>query len=298
LVIYQFIIATQHINGGNLIGLADSDGNLTSHLMGILQRNVFFMNNGIKPIWVFDGLAPIEKKDTLIKRSDLKSESIKKKNSSLDVGDIKSAQKYSKRGVYVTKQMKLDSIKLVKLLGLPCIEAPEEGEAQCSYLASTNKVFGVATEDMDCLAFGSPYLLRNFNIKNKITEIRLETILDKLEISLEEYIDICILCGCDFCDKISSIGPFTAYTLIKNYNNIEGVLEHIETSKKNKYKYHPEKFDYLKARKIFLEPSVSEEKFFKLSKTDYKSVINFLSNEKNFSIGRVNSILEKINSKI
>lgn len=34
-------------------------------------------------------------------------------------------------------------------------------------------------------------------------------------------------CGCDYTEKIEGIGPGTAYKLIKEYKNIERILEHV-----------------------------------------------------------------------
>lgn len=45
--------------------LKDADGNLTGHLVGIFHRTIQFMENGVKPIWVFDGKAPEMKSEEL-----------------------------------------------------------------------------------------------------------------------------------------------------------------------------------------------------------------------------------------
>ena len=56
MAMYQFLIATQNASHHGL--LTDESGNLTSHLIGIFYRTIMFLDNGIKPIWVFDGSAP------------------------------------------------------------------------------------------------------------------------------------------------------------------------------------------------------------------------------------------------
>ena len=53
---------------------------------------------------------------------------------------------------------------IVKLLGVPCMFAPEEADSQCAYLSRNNLVDYIATEDMDLLTFGSKNIIRNFNI--------------------------------------------------------------------------------------------------------------------------------------
>lgn len=46
-------------------------------------------------------------------------------------------------------------------MGVPVIDAPSEAEAQCAVMAKSGLVYGVATEDMDCLTFGAPRLVRH-----------------------------------------------------------------------------------------------------------------------------------------
>ena len=71
--IYQFLISTQGFNKGfGLSELQDKDGNLTGHLQGLLSRSIMMMENGIKPIWVFDGKPPEMKAKELEKRKEMK----------------------------------------------------------------------------------------------------------------------------------------------------------------------------------------------------------------------------------
>jgi flap endonuclease-1 len=59
--------------------------------------------------------------------------------------------------------------------------------------------FGTASEDMDSLTFGSTHLLRGFNSKKEpISQINLQEVLDGFEMNMDEFIDLCILCGCDY----------------------------------------------------------------------------------------------------
>lgn len=82
---------------------------------------------------------------------------------------------------------------------------------------------------MDALTFGTANLLRGFNSKKEpITEINYEKMLEGLEMSESEFIDMCILCGCDYSDTIDGVGPITAYKLIKEHKNIEAVIKHLE----------------------------------------------------------------------
>ena len=62
---------------------------------------------------------------------------------------------------------------------------------------------------------------------------------------MDQFGDICILCGCDYCGTIRSIGQ-KSFDLIKKHKCIEGAGELDLT--KNKV---PENFDYEQVRRLF-----------------------------------------------
>ena len=49
---------------------------------------------------------------------------------------------------------------MLRLMGVPVIQAPGEAEAQCSYLNRIGKIDAVCTEDTDSLVFGTQILIR------------------------------------------------------------------------------------------------------------------------------------------
>jgi flap endonuclease-1 len=62
--------------------------------------------------------------------------------------------------VKVGKSHNDDCKELLRLMGVPVVNAPCEAEAQCAELARKNRVYATATEDMDALTFKTPKLLR------------------------------------------------------------------------------------------------------------------------------------------
>jgi len=68
-----------------------------------------------------------------------------------------------------------------------------------------------------------------------------------------QFIDLCILLGCDYCDSIKGIGPKRAMDLIKQHRNLETVLKNID---RNKYSVADD-WLYSEARQLFLEPEVT-----------------------------------------
>ena len=59
-------------------------------------------------------------------------------------------------------------------------------------------------------------------------EMTLSKILEEFEFSMDQFIDFCILSGCDYLPTIAKFGPSSAFKYIKAYKNIEKVLEVIE----------------------------------------------------------------------
>ena len=74
-------------------------------------------------------------------------------------------EKFSRRLVKVTKEHGEECRKLLTLMGVPFVEAPCEAEAQCATLVKLDLAYATATEDMDCLTFGSKIMIRGFNSK-------------------------------------------------------------------------------------------------------------------------------------
>ncbi|KAF2324103.1 hypothetical protein GH714_006663 [Hevea brasiliensis] len=215
----------------------------------------------------------------------------------VEAGNKEDIEKFSKRTVKVTKQHNEDCKRLLKLMGVPVVEAPSEAEAECAALCKSGKVYAVASEDMDSLTFGAPRFLRHLmdpsSRKIPVMEFEVSKILEELNLSMDQFTDLCILSGCDYCDSIRGIGGQTALKLIRQHGSIENILENI-----NKERYQiPEDWPYQEARRLFKEPVVladEEEPEIKWTAPDEEGLITFLVNENGFNSDRVTKAIEKI----
>ena len=67
-------------------------------------------------------------------------------------------------------------------------------------------MYGIATEDMDALTFATPRLIRNLctpvQQKVPINEYEYDKVIEGLNLTQDQFIDFCILCGCDYCGSI------------------------------------------------------------------------------------------------
>ena len=303
MAMYQFLISTQTIKTGfSIAELRDEQGNLTGHLLGLLNRTLMLMEHGIRPVWVFDGKPPEAKMNTLRGRKEIKENAEKEKDEAKDQGDMEKALKFANQTIKIDQKMTDDAKKLISLLGLPVIEAPSEAEATCSILAKDKKVFAAATEDMDTLCFGCPVLIRELTGKEEnIIEIKLDVALSELGLTMDEFVDLCILCGCDYCERIEGIGCIKAFQLIKEYKTIEKVIEYTEKynkddNHKKKMTYNKENFDFVQARELFKKPEVIDTSKVELNFTspNIEGLKEFLVKEKNFSETRIDNAIKRL----
>ena len=304
MAMYQFLISTQTIKtaGFSIAELRDEEGNLTGHLLGLLNRTLMLMEHGIRPVWVFDGKPPEAKMNTLRGRKEIKENAEKEKDEAKDQGDMEKALKFANQTIRIDQKMTDDAKKLISLLGIPVIEAPSEAEATCSILAKDKKVFAAATEDMDTLCFGCPILIRELSGKEEnIIEIKLDEVLSGLGLTMDEFVDLCILCGCDYCERIEGIGCIKAYQLIKEYKTIEKVIEYTEKynlddSHKKKLTYNKENFDYVQARELFKKPEVidTSKVEFNFTSPNVEGLKQFLVKEKNFNETRIDNAIKRL----
>lgn len=292
--IHQFLAIIRQRDG---TPLKDAEGQVTSHLAGLLYRTANLIDFGIKPVYVFDGKPHPLKLETLKRRRIIRQEAKKEWKVALEKGDIKKARKKAQQTSTITPEVVVNSKILLDALGVPYIEAPGEGEAQASFMNEKGDVDAVCSQDFDCLLYGSPILLRNVTVtgKRKLPdkqrwidispeEIMLKNVLNIHNITREQLVEIAILIGTDFNCGVKGIGPKKALTLIKEYGGIEngitaGAIEHIPL------------LDEI--RNIFLHPCVTQDYAIEWKKVDGDSVISFLCDEHQFSKERVRHAVEK-----
>ncbi|XP_065034486.1 flap endonuclease 1-A-like isoform X3 [Musa acuminata AAA Group] len=290
--IYQFLVV---VGRNGMETLTNEAGEVTSHLQGMFNRTIRLLEAGIIPVYVFDGQPPELKKQELAKRNLKREDAIRDLTVAIEVGDKEGIRKFSKRTVKVTKRHNEDCKRLLRLMGIPVIEAPCEAEAQCAAICKSNKVYAVASEDMDSLTFGAPRLVRHLmypsSRKIPVMEFEVSKILEELKLSMDQFIDLCILSGCDYCNNIKGIGGQTALKLIHRHGCMENILQNI-----NKERYHlPEDWPYKKVRQLFREPNVSSEiPELRWTSPDDEGLVNFLVNENSFNNKRVAKAIEKI----
>lgn len=216
-----------------------------------------------------------------------------------ELGDLAMVDKMSRRNVKVTTKHNDDCKRLLSLMGVPWIQAPGEAEAECAALVRQGVVYAAGSEDMDTLTFGAGVLLRHLTFseakKMPITEIHLEKVLEGLGMTMDQFIDLCILLGCDYCDSIKGIGPTRAVSLIKMHGTLESLVKALDPEK------YPvaEDWPYEQVRSLFHSPDVlsidhPDVAAIKWSMPDEQGLIDFMVKQNGFSEVRVRNAIDKI----
>lgn len=292
--LYQFLIMIRENRSGTYQNLTNEEGQVTSHIIGMLTRTIRLMESGIKPVYVFDGKPPELKLGELHARRAKREEATANLEAAVEAGDSEQVLKSTKATVKVTKEQNEETKQLLRLMGLPVVEAPSEAEATCAALCRDGKVYAAATEDADCLTFGTKILVRNLMAaeaqKKQIYEVTLDCALEQLSITMDQFIDFCILSGCDYCDTLKGVGPSTAMRLLVQHGTLEKVLEVLGPEKV------PANFRFQAAREFFKEcEAVDTSKVnFEFKDPDLEGLSKFLVEGCSFSKDRVDRYLERL----
>eukprot|EP00316_Scyphosphaera_apsteinii_P020511 CAMPEP_0119316428 /NCGR_PEP_ID=MMETSP1333-20130426/39582_1 /TAXON_ID=418940 /ORGANISM="Scyphosphaera apsteinii, Strain RCC1455" /LENGTH=373 /DNA_ID=CAMNT_0007322069 /DNA_START=139 /DNA_END=1260 /DNA_ORIENTATION=+ len=296
--LYQFLVAVRQ--GESQSNLSNAAGEVTSHIQGFLSRTVRLLEVGVKPVYVFDGKPPELKRQTLAGRAESKQQADADLAAALEGDDADEIRKAAHRTARATPQMNADVQELLRLLGCPVILAPSEAEATCAALCRAGKVFATATEDMDALTFGTSVMLKNLfdtesartQSKRPVYEIRLETLLQQLDVSMGAFIDFCILCGCDYCGSVRGVGPATAFKMIKTHGSIDAAVASIDTSRLPP----PEEWRVTEARQFFEVPEIIDAENVELvwGAPDYDGLTDFLISRHSFNETRVSKVIDRL----
>lgn len=297
--LYQFLATIRQPDGMPLI---DSKQRVTSHLSGLFYRTINLIEKGIKPVYVFDGVPPKLKLRTIRERRRVRQRAEKKWKEALERRDLKTARKYAQAAIRLTEDMVDESKRLLTALGIPYVQAPSEGEAQAAYITVRGDVWGAGSQDWDALLFNARVLIRNLTVtgrrklpgKNVYIKVDPELIvglevLNKLGITRNQLIDIGILIGTDYNDGIKGVGAKTALNLIKEYGNLERIVDvkgfQIEPS-------------IQQIRQIYLEPQVTDNYNIRWKSPNSEKIITQLCDDHDFSYDRVKKALDRLEKSI
>jgi flap endonuclease-1 len=298
-IIYQFLASIRQEDGTPLM---DYRGNVTAHLSGLFYRNIKLLENGIRPIYVFDGRPSGFKERVQSERSEAKKRAEAKWKEALEAGKYAEARKFAQATSRLTSEMIEESKRLLEGMGIPCVQAPSEGEAQASAMVRDGLAYATASQDYDALMFGSTRLVRNLSItgRRKVPrqdryilvepeEIELKETLDSLGIARDGLISIGLLLGTDFNKGVKGVGPKTALKIVKEHPTLDSVLDYV----KEKYDYQFE-VDATAVMHLFLDPPYAPPGEIRWKGLDAEAVKEILVEQHDFTAERVEKSIDDL----
>jgi flap endonuclease-1 len=207
-----------------------------------------WLSNNTTPIFVFDGKPRKEKENTVSSRKqdqeaikykiDAFYKMVKDQNSPVSiVDDLRKALKSYNPISYDDREL----FKMIlRGIGIPCLQALHDAEQLCSSLCIDGKVAAVYSDDTDNYAFGCPLLITGFsntytydeynNVVSDVDCVRLDKFLEGLNITHNVFVDLCIMCGCDYNTNMPGYAAIKSYNLLQKYGSIDALPRNFDTT--------------------------------------------------------------------
>ena len=197
--------------------------------------------HSIQPIPIFDGKPPDEKRDVIRLRNEARLHNDQKRKeiaNTLDAPDITADQKetctkemefLAASSVYITTDERDEVKRFLYACGVKFLNANGEADNVLAYLAKRGDIHAVMTNDMDLLTRGVPVLLVPEGLgvpgdtKGWIS-YSLNDILQESGMTYAQFVEMCVLMGCDYTTKVKSMPYKMAYFQIK-YKGLRKTLE-------------------------------------------------------------------------
>ncbi|XP_043252508.1 flap endonuclease GEN [Colletes gigas] len=194
------------------------------YLRNLYFRTSFLLLQGILPVFVLEGEAPSLKHNTIVKRNDIRNGFRERKTT-------------RKGGRSQFNRILNECKKLLKYMGLACIQGHGEAEAMCAYLNEDGLVDGCISQDSDCFLYGAKVVYKNFCMSAQgnrggtggaVDEYNIEKVNKLLNLGRNKMIALALLCGCDYDDGLNGVGKEAAMKLFKIVND-ENILSCIKS---------------------------------------------------------------------
>ena len=206
-----------------------NDGSLIINLYHMLSIFVYY---DINAIFVFDGKPPIEKKELLEKRYNDKVKA-KVKYKELEEYLLK-CYDYQKEEIIENMvslkkkftKLKYNDIKKVKELitafGFTYIQPDCEADLICGKMVVKNIAYACLSEDMDMFLNGCTRVLRYLSLLNHSAIMyNLKNILIELNMTFQEFKEICVISGTDYNCQKNKINLYDALDLHSRFKQTE-----------------------------------------------------------------------------
>lgn len=257
--------------------LYNAKGDPVSHLIGIFYFCINLVERRIRPIFVFDGYPPAEKRQRSPEKIARLVNMWQLYNKHAD--DHK--RLFKQDPLFLYDKFIADLQEFVRLMGIPVVRGLSEGEAQGARLIQDEHAVGLVSEDQDSLLFGCPKVYHHLAFKEEFcTVTNLGDQLNRWGLTRRQLIDLALLVGTDYNEGIKGIGPKRALQLIQEYKQLENIPE------------FDIPFDIDRLRDLFLHPAtIAVEPMFRAPNTKY---LTYYLTQKGLNVSRIERGLNRL----
>lgn len=237
-------------------------------IIGFWNQIIKLLSHKVIPLYIYDGRPPNEK-DYVIQQRQRKRVNMETKLNNIcneilsdhdninDLEQLENQRIKLKKSIIHIKKNDIDTIKdFFDMLHIPYLNAIGEADALCAKLFKDGYITACLSDDMDMLALGCGRTIKFQD--GKVYEFDLTYILSGLDISYEQFVEMCLLFGCDYIKPAFKLDNNESYNLIKKYGCIKNILHdanHINLNTNNE-KCKPFIVGYQNAKNILvLSPS-------------------------------------------
>lgn len=168
------------------------------HITGMFYKTIKLLQSGITPVYFFDGPPPAAKAAELDAR--------------------RAVRQFNVPG------SAFDQVReICDLMGIEYVISPSEAEAQAVRCQLNGQIYGVLTEDTDVVPLGGLQII--IPTKGPIKTIDGSEVPGGLGLTKDQFIDFCILCGCDYSTTLPGIGPQTALKALRAGKKVEDLAK-------------------------------------------------------------------------
>lgn len=221
---------------------------------GMYQMIALLRYYNITPVFIFDGVAPPEKRDLLKQRkiykdmAELKYIDAQKHLQQYECSENEYARitiemKSLRKQFVKLKTRDINKVKhLMNICGVTYLEADEEADKLCAKLVIDRIVYACLSDDMDMFVYGCPIILRYFSIINStVVMYDFNSMLNVLQISSTDFKEICVVSGTDY--NINNTQETNLNKTIELFNRYK---QHNMTIKCSFYDWLKNQTDYIK----------------------------------------------------
>jgi exonuclease-1 len=197
-----------------------------------LRRVELLLTHEVTPILIFDG-GPLPTKAS--KEQERRTSRLENRTKGLEalrsgIGGNDLARQYLSKALQVTPAMTQRLMQALKERKVHFIVAPYEADAQLAFMSQNKMVDFCISEDSDLLAYRVQTVFYKMDPEGNGEEIRLRNLgateaLDLLCWSHDQFVDMCILAGCDYCARLTGLGLKRAHKLIKRHRSAEKLFK-------------------------------------------------------------------------